>query len=55
MSHTLLQTAVFRPAHKSKKIDNLFYTGSYNHPGIGVPMVVISSQIVSDEIRKHYG
>ncbi|UCG30716.1 MAG: phytoene desaturase [candidate division WOR-3 bacterium] len=55
MSHTLLQTAVFRPAHQSKKVKNLFYTGSYNHPGIGVPMVVISSQIVNEQIRKQYG
>lgn len=55
MSHTLLQTAVFRPAHQSKKVKNMFYTGSYNHPGIGVPMVIISSQIVSDQIRKIYG
>ncbi|KPK62608.1 phytoene dehydrogenase [candidate division WOR_3 bacterium SM23_42] len=55
MSHTLLQTAVFRPAHQSKKVPNLFYTGSYNHPGIGVPMVIISSQIVSKEIHKQYG
>ena len=54
MSHTLLQTAVFRPSHKSKKVDNLFYTGSYNHPGIGVPMVIISSQIVSEQIRRQY-
>jgi phytoene desaturase len=55
MSHTLLQTAVFRPAHHSKKVENLYYTGSYNHPGIGVPMVIISSQIVSKEIGNRYG
>lgn len=55
MSHTLLQTALFRPSHQSKKVKNLFYTGSYNHPGIGIPMVTISSQIVSREIAKHYG
>jgi phytoene desaturase len=55
MSHTLLQTAIFRPAHQSRKVENLFYTGSYNHPGIGVPMVIISSQIVSKEITSRYG
>jgi phytoene desaturase len=55
MSHTLMQTAVFRPAHQSKRVRNLFYTGSYNHPGIGVPMVLISSQIVSKEINEQYG
>ncbi len=51
LSHTLDQTALWRPAHKSKKVDNLYYTGQYNHPGIGVPMTLVSSQILSREIR----
>jgi phytoene desaturase len=54
LAHTLRQTAVFRPQHKSKKLNNLYYTGHYNHPGIGVPMVVISSQIVADLIKKNH-
>jgi 1-hydroxy-2-isopentenylcarotenoid 3,4-desaturase len=52
LAHTLKQTAVFRPRHQSKKVKNLYYTGHYNHPGIGVPMVIISSQILSDIIRR---
>ena len=55
LSHTLFQTAVFRPARKSKKADNLFYTGAYTHPGIGVPMVLIAAHITSDTIKKQYG
>lgn len=55
LSHTLMQTAVFRPSSRSKKIGNLFYTGQYTHPGVGVPMVLIASEIVADEIRKTYG
>ncbi|MFT4304538.1 MAG: phytoene desaturase family protein [Candidatus Woesearchaeota archaeon] len=51
LSHTLMQTALFRPKNKSKKISNLYYTGHYNHPGIGVPMVIISSQILRDRIK----
>ena len=54
LAHTLKQTAIFRPRHQSKKIKNLYYTGHYNHPGIGVPMVIISSQIVADMIQKTY-
>jgi phytoene desaturase len=54
LAHTLKQTAIFRPQHQSKKVKNLYYTGHYNHPGIGVPMVVISSQIVADIISKTY-
>ncbi len=52
LAHTLRQTAVFRPSHTSKKVKNLYYTGHYNHPGIGVPMVIISSQILAEEINK---
>lgn len=52
LAHTLFQTAAFRPAHRSKKARNLYYTGHYNHPGVGVPMVVISSHIVAEEAVK---
>jgi phytoene desaturase len=52
LAHTLGQTAVFRPRHRSRRVANLWYTGGYTHPGIGVPMAFISSRIVSDEIVK---
>ena len=48
LSHTLMQTAFFRPSHRSKKVGNLYYTGHYTHPGIGVPMTLISSTILRD-------
>lgn len=50
--HTLFQSAYFRPHHKSKKLKNLYYVGQYTHPGIGVPMALISSQIVAKLIEK---
>jgi len=52
IAHTLFQTAVFRPAHKSKKVKNLFFAGNYTHPGIGVPISLISSEIVADLVEK---
>lgn len=55
LSHTLMQTALFRPAHKSKKVENLYYSGQFTHPGIGVPMTLISSEIVAQEINQRYG
>ncbi|MDD3622627.1 MAG: phytoene desaturase family protein [Methanofollis sp.] len=56
LSHTLFQTALWRPAHQSKKVGNLYYTGQYTHPGIGVPMTLISSSIVAREIaERHQG
>jgi phytoene desaturase len=54
LTHTLTQTALFRPSHQSKKVNNLYYTGQYTHPGIGVPMTMVSSQIICREIvEKH--
>jgi phytoene desaturase len=55
LSHTLRQTALWRPAHMSKKVKNLYYSGHYTHPGIGVPMVLISSTIVANEIKERHG
>jgi 1-hydroxy-2-isopentenylcarotenoid 3,4-desaturase len=52
LAHTLRQTAIFRPRHRSRAVSNLWYTGAYTHPGIGVPMAFISSQIVAGEIAK---
>jgi len=54
LTHTLMQTALFRPSHKSRKVDNLYYTGHYTHPGIGMPMCLISSQVLVKTIEKQY-
>lgn len=50
--HTLNQSAIFRPSHRSKKIKNLYYNGHYTHPGIGLPLVLISSQILAKNLLK---
>ncbi len=52
ISHTLGQTAVFRPSMRSKKVGNLFYTGQYTHPGIGLPMVLIAAELAAGIIGK---
>ena len=54
LTHTFRQSAFFRPRHRSKKVRNLYYTGQYTHPGIGVPMALVSSKIVTDQITKHF-
>jgi len=46
MSHTLRQTAFLRPSVKSKKVENLYYVGAGTQPGIGLPMCLISAQLV---------
>jgi phytoene desaturase len=47
LAHTLSQTAFFRPAFRSRKVENLYYAGQYTHPGVGVPMVVIAAQVAA--------
>ncbi|MFN2250395.1 MAG: phytoene desaturase family protein [Anaerolineae bacterium] len=50
LAHTLRQTAALRPRRKSGKVDDLYFTGQYVHPGVGVPMTLISSQILAEEL-----
>jgi len=55
IAHTIGQTAIFRPPHRSKKIKGLYYTGQFTHPGVGVPMTVISSEVIAKEMIKDAG
>ena len=52
LANTLLQTAILKPACKSKKVENLFYTGQLTVPGPGVPPSLISGEVVAKEIIK---
>jgi len=50
-AHTLMQTAFFRPNNISKKVKNLYYVGAYTNPGIGMPVCMISAQLVYKRIE----
>jgi phytoene desaturase len=52
MANTLLQTAFLRPKLKSKKVNNLYFTGQLTVPGPGVPPALISGKLVSELINK---
>jgi len=52
LSHSLFQTAFLRPAMQSKKIPQLFFVGQDTLPGVGMPMVLISAQVVAAKIIK---
>ncbi len=54
LANTLLQTHILRPKLKSKKVDNLFFTGQLTVPGPGVPPAIISGNIVSKLINKYH-
>jgi phytoene desaturase len=53
LANTLLQTAFLKPKLKSKKVDNLYYTGQLTTPGPGVPPSLISGQVVAEEVNKY--
>ncbi|HEX6845518.1 MAG TPA: phytoene desaturase, partial [Chitinophagaceae bacterium] len=55
LANTLLQTAIFKPSCKSKKVKNLFYTGQLTVPGPGVPPCLISGEVVAKEVIKEFG
>lgn len=53
MANTLLQTAFLRPKLKSKKVQNLYFTGQLTVPGPGVPPALISGKLVAELIEKN--
>jgi phytoene synthase len=50
LSHTLGQSLWWRPQNRSQKVDGLFYAGQYTNPGVGVPMALISAELVAGMI-----
>lgn len=54
LANTLMQTAIFRPACKSKKVNNLFYTGQLTVPGPGVPPSLISGEVTAKQVLKAF-
>ena len=54
LANTLSQTAFLRPSLKSKKVNNLYFTGQLTVPGPGVPPALISGKLVANLILKHH-
>ncbi len=50
LSHTIFQMGYFRPHNRHRKYKNLYFTGGGTHPGNGVPLVLLSSKLVSERI-----
>ncbi|MCU1573265.1 MAG: Phytoene dehydrogenase [Micrococcaceae bacterium] len=45
-AHVLRQSAFFRASNTSRKVSGLYYAGSSTQPGIGLPMCLISAELV---------
>jgi phytoene desaturase len=50
-AHTLRQSAFFRGKNASSRIDGLYYAGGSTIPGIGLPMCLISAELVVKKLR----
>ncbi|HEY4614896.1 MAG TPA: phytoene desaturase family protein [Citricoccus sp.] len=50
-AHTLAQSAMFRTGNASRRVDSLYYAGSSTIPGIGLPMCLISAEILLKRLR----
>ncbi len=50
-AHVLRQSAFFRPGNVSKKVRDLYYVGSSTIPGIGLPMCLISAEVLVKRLR----
>lgn len=50
-SHILRQSAMFRPQNASRRVNGLYYAGATTAPGVGVPMCLISAELVLKRIR----
>jgi phytoene desaturase len=51
LAHTLGQSAMFRPRNASRKVEGLAYAGASALPGIGLPMCLISAELVVKRLR----
>ncbi len=50
LEHTLKQSAMFRPGNVSRKVPNLLYVGASTTPGIGMPICLISAELVAKRL-----
>jgi phytoene desaturase len=50
MEHTLRQSALFRPADRSPRVPNLLHVGGGTVPGVGLPMCLISAELVAKRL-----
>ena len=54
LAHDLNQVGAYRPKNKDENFSNLYYVGASTTPGTGLPMVVISSKLVTERINNDF-
>ncbi len=54
LSHVFFQSSYFRPHNKDRYLDGLYFVGQGTYPGIGMPMVMISSRLVTERVLNEW-
>jgi phytoene desaturase len=50
LSHRFLQSGPFRPSNIERRMPGLLFTGASTVPGVGVPMVLVSGELVARRV-----
>jgi phytoene desaturase len=54
LAHGMDQVGGFRPTNKDEEFKNLYYVGASTVPGTGLPIVVISSRLVTERVEHEH-
>lgn len=55
LSHDFFQSICFRPSNKSTACPGLYFVGASTHPGNGLPMTLISAELVEERLLAELG
>ena len=50
LSHNFDQIGWFRPHNRHAHYHNLYFVGQSTHPGCGLPMVLISAEVLAERM-----
>jgi phytoene desaturase len=54
LSHNFLQVGYLRPQNRHARYGNLYFAGASTHPGSGLPIVLLSSQLTAERIQEEH-
>ncbi len=52
LSHDFFQSVCFRPSNRSKSVEGLYFVGASTTPGNGLPMTLISAELVEKRLEE---
>jgi phytoene desaturase len=55
LSHHFSQSALFRPSNRSRSNPDVYFVGASTVPGNGLPMVLISAELVEQRLEREMG